>query len=131
MPPPTRYRFGVQYQKDAINMLSLAHLTAAFMITLMLLPRAFAAEIVAQRRAAVKPEQTVIITFFLDVAEAAKKKFPDRKVYWLHSYAKDKKTGKFPDLDEVIAKAKNAGVDGVDLEHKFPLDAAAIKKIKA
>src|SRR5258706_6929947 len=32
------------------------------------------------RRAAVKPEQTVIITFFLDVAEAAKKKFPNRKV---------------------------------------------------
>lgn len=80
-------------------------------------------------RASVKPEQTVIITFYLEVAEAAKKMFPDRKVYWLHSYAKDKKTGKFPDLDEVIAKATKAGVDGVDLEHKFPLDAVAIKKI--
>jgi glycerophosphoryl diester phosphodiesterase len=83
------------------------------------------------KRAAVKPEQTVIITFYVDVAEAAKKNFPDRKVYWLHGYAKDKKTGKLPDLDEVIAKAKKAGVDGVDLEHKFPLDAAAIKRINA
>ena len=83
------------------------------------------------KRATVKPEQTIIITFYLEVAEAAKKMFPDRKVYWLHGYAKDKKTGKFPELDDVIAKAKRAGVDGVDLEHHFPLDAAAIKKIKS
>jgi glycerophosphoryl diester phosphodiesterase len=83
------------------------------------------------KRASVKPEQTIIITFYLEVAQAAKKMFPDRKVYWLHSYAKDKKTGKFPDLDDVIAKAKKAGVDGIDLQYNFPLDAAAIKKIHA
>jgi len=79
----------------------------------------------------VKPEQTVIISFNLDAVEGAKKMFPNRKAYWLRSYAKDKKTGKLPDLDEIITQAKQAGADGLDLDYKFPLDEATIKKIKA
>jgi len=79
----------------------------------------------------VKPEQTVIISFNLDAVEGAKKMFPNRKAYWLRSYAKDKKTGKLPDLDEIITQAKQAGLDGLDLDYKFPLDEATIKKIKA
>lgn len=86
---------------------------------------------VALKKAALKPEQTPIITFHYDVAEAAKKKFPDLPVYWLASWAKDKTTGEFPKLDDLIAKAKAAHLDGLDLEHNFPLDAAAITTIKA
>ena len=78
-----------------------------------------------------KPPQTIIITFHYDVAAAAKKMFPDRKVYWLHDYKEDKQTGRFPDLGDLIQKAKKAGVDGLNLNHNFPLDAAAVKRIKA
>jgi glycerophosphoryl diester phosphodiesterase len=81
------------------------------------------------KRAKLSPEQTPIITFYLDVAEAAKKQFPKIKVYWLYDWKEDKQTGKFPDLDELIAQAKRAGLDGLDLNHNFPLDAANIKKI--
>ena len=83
----------------------------------------------ALRRSKLKPEQTVIITFHYEVAEAAKKKFPGLKVYWLHSYAKDKKTGRYPDLDELINRAKRAKVDGLNLNHEFPLDEAAVRRI--
>jgi len=81
------------------------------------------------KRAKLAPEQTPIITFYLEVAEAAKKKFPALKVYWLYDWKQDKQTGKYPDLDDLIAQAKKAGLDGLDLNHNFPLDAANIKKI--
>jgi glycerophosphoryl diester phosphodiesterase len=85
----------------------------------------------ALRKSKLAPDQTVIITFHHDVAAAAKKRFPDRQVYWLHSYNKDKQTGQYPDLGELIRKAKEAGVDGLNLNHNFPLDAANVQKIKS
>jgi glycerophosphoryl diester phosphodiesterase len=83
------------------------------------------------KRSGLSPEQVVLITFHHEVAAAAKKKFPELKVYWLHSYAKDKQTGQYPELDDLIRRAKEAGVDGLNLNHGFPLDAAAVKKIKS
>src|SRR5688572_20614222 len=85
----------------------------------------------ALRRSKLAPDQTVIITFHYEVAEAAKKRFPDRAVYWLHDYKEDKQTGKFPDLGELIERAKKAGVDGLNLNHRFPLDKAAVGRVKA
>jgi len=81
------------------------------------------------RRTPLKPEQTVFISFQYDAIEAAKKAFPDRQAYWLADYKKDKKTGEFPKLDDLIKKAKAAKLDGLDLNDKFPLDAANVKKI--
>ena len=75
------------------------------------------------------PGQAVIITFHFDVAVAAKKKWPAIQVYWLHGYEKDKKTGQYPELAPLIEKAKAPGLDGLNLEHDFPLDAAAIKRV--
>jgi glycerophosphoryl diester phosphodiesterase len=63
------------------------------------------------KKAALSPDQTPIITFYLDVAEATKKKFPDLKVYWLYDWKQDKQTGKYPDLGELIQQAKKAGLD--------------------
>ena len=83
----------------------------------------------ALKRSKLSPGQAVIITFHFDVAVAAKKKWPAMQVYWLHSYAKDKKRGQFPELGPLIDKAKAAGLDGLNLEHKFPLDAAAIRQV--
>jgi glycerophosphoryl diester phosphodiesterase len=83
------------------------------------------------RAAAAKPEQLTIITFNYDSAIAAKKTFPKLKTHWLVGYAKDKATGKFPDLDETIQKAKAAGVDGLDLNFNWPLTKENVAKIKA
>jgi glycerophosphoryl diester phosphodiesterase len=77
----------------------------------------------------VTPQQTVIITFLHDVAQAAKQKFPNREVYWLVEYDKDEKTGHYPQLDDLIAKAKAARADGLNLEHHFPLEGRAVGKI--
>jgi glycerophosphoryl diester phosphodiesterase len=75
-------------------------------------------------------KQTIFISFQYDVIEAVKKQYPDRLAFWLHDYKKDKKTGEFPKLDDVIAKAKAAKADGLDLNFNFPLDAKNVKKIK-
>jgi glycerophosphoryl diester phosphodiesterase len=81
------------------------------------------------KRAKLSPDQTVIITFHYDVAEASKKKWPQLEVYYLYDYKQDKETGKYPELDDLIAQAKRAKLDGLNLNHNFPLDAAAIKKV--
>lgn len=78
-----------------------------------------------------KPEQLVIIGFNFETMRAAKQQFPKLPVYWIVSYSADKKTGQFPNADELAAKAKAAGLDGLDLEAKFPLDGAAVGRIKA
>jgi glycerophosphoryl diester phosphodiesterase len=81
------------------------------------------------KRSKLSPDQAVIITFHHEVAEAAKKKWPQLEVYWLHDYKQDKQTGQFPDLNNLIERAKQAKVDGLNLNHNFPLDAAAVKKV--
>jgi glycerophosphoryl diester phosphodiesterase len=82
------------------------------------------------KKSNLSPKQTIFISFNYDVIEEIKKQFPDRLAFWLHDYKKDKKTNEFPKLDDVIAKAKAAKADGLDLNFNFPLDAAAVKKIK-
>lgn len=78
-----------------------------------------------------KPQQTIIIGFSYEVVKQAKELFPDRAVYWLASWKADKATGKYPELDDLIAKAKAAKLDGLDLDFKFPIDAAFVSKITA
>jgi glycerophosphoryl diester phosphodiesterase len=73
--------------------------------------------------------QTVIITFHYEVVRVARKMFPGRQVYWLVEYAKDDRTGRYPELDDLIVKAKAANADGLNLEHEFPLDEAALRKV--
>lgn len=76
-----------------------------------------------------KPEQLPIITFHYETARAAKARFPKHEVSWLASYEKDKTTGKLPEIDELIRKAKAAGLDGLDLNFRFPIDKAFVKKV--
>ena len=76
------------------------------------------------------PEQMPIIVFSFETAVAAKKKFPKHEVSWLHSWAKDKNTGEFPAIAELIAKAKAGGLDGLDLHQGFPVDKEFVKQVK-
>jgi glycerophosphoryl diester phosphodiesterase len=76
-----------------------------------------------------KPSQIVFITFHIVSARALKKRFPSHEVYWLHSWAKDSK-GEFPKIEELISTAKTAGVDGLNLEWKFPWNKEFVSRIK-
>jgi glycerophosphoryl diester phosphodiesterase len=70
----------------------------------------------ALKTAGKTPEQTVIIGFNIASVRAAKKAMPNLKVYWLVSQKQDKQTHAWtPTPQEMIAKAKAAGVDGLDV----------------
>ena len=77
-----------------------------------------------------KPQQLIIIGFSYETMVLAKKRFPLIPVLYLHSYNKDKKTGQLPLLDELIRKASAAGLDGLNLDFKWPIDAAFVQKVK-
>ena len=75
--------------------------------------------------------QLVITTLNLKFAQAAKEAMPDLPVLWLlNPPSKDPKKPS-PDLDEAIAQAKAAKLDGLDVNYKFPIDDAGMKKLKA
>jgi glycerophosphoryl diester phosphodiesterase len=78
-------------------------------------------------RAKKRPEQTVIIGFGLETMRLAKRKFPGLQVFWLVS--NDPKTRKFPPLEELITQANTANVDGLNLNSKFPMDAAFVRRV--
>lgn len=69
-----------------------------------------------------KRGQFVVIAFSFDVAREAKKRLSDLPVYWLWGFSeREKKEYGNPSLDDLIAKAKGAGLDGLDLNCRGPL----------
>ena len=78
-----------------------------------------------------KPEQTALIAFNLETLRQAKAKLPKLQAYWLASAKEDPKTKQPPAVEDLLRKAKDAGVDGLDLDAKFPFDAAFVEKIHA
>ncbi|PYI86029.1 MAG: glycerophosphodiester phosphodiesterase [Verrucomicrobia bacterium] len=76
------------------------------------------------------PQQLAIISFSCNVAKQAKAKFPAVEVSWLYDWKKDKETGRKFTSDELIAKAKAANFDGLDLHFKGPIDAAFVRNVK-
>lgn len=90
--------------------------------------------------------QLPLITFNLAVAQAAKSRLPAHEVCWIVDYrwegfytptqsvtkpsSRDVKSLP-PKIDDLIKQAKAAGLDGLDLEAKFPIDAAFVQKIHA
>jgi glycerophosphoryl diester phosphodiesterase len=78
-----------------------------------------------------KPEQLVLIAFSYEVVKRAKAGLPAIQTYWLYDWKKDKDTGAEFAPDEVTAKATAAGVDGIDVSFKGPVDAAFVRKAKS
>ena len=84
-------------------------------------------------RSGKSPEQLPIISFNLDTCREAKKALPKHKVYFLSSFKQDKQTKKWgPTVEELIAKAKEANLDGLDVQSKEPtvVDAAFAKAVR-
>jgi glycerophosphoryl diester phosphodiesterase len=66
----------------------------------------------------------VFIAFSLMPCQEFKAALPQCKAYWLCHYSP-----KSPPLDELIRKVKAAGVDGLDLDDRFPIDEAPVEKV--
>jgi len=83
------------------------------------------------KEAGKKPEQTAIISFSVDVVREAKRALPDLQVYLVAGFKQDKNTKAWmPAVEELIDKARDAGVDGLDLNNVPILDAAMAAKVK-
>ncbi|MBI5799473.1 MAG: glycerophosphodiester phosphodiesterase [Verrucomicrobia bacterium] len=84
-------------------------------------------------KASGKPaSQLVIISFHYDVCAQSKKLFPKIPVLFLSSFKQDKATGAWtPTPASLIGKAKAAGLEGINLAFKGPLDAAFVKQTHA
>jgi glycerophosphoryl diester phosphodiesterase len=78
-------------------------------------------------------EHFEVIAFNYEVMQKAKELMPKLAMHWLVSPKKDKATGitTIPPLDDLIAKAKAAKLDGLNLNKDFPIDAAFTEKIRA
>jgi glycerophosphoryl diester phosphodiesterase len=78
-----------------------------------------------------KSEQLVIIGFGYETMKKARQLLPQAPIYWLASSQEEKTTGEPPDIEMLIAKVKEAGLDGLDLHYKFPIDADFVAKVKS
>jgi glycerophosphoryl diester phosphodiesterase len=84
------------------------------------------------RESGKRPEQLAIISFQLDAVAEAKRELPQIEALYLASVKRDTTTGAWtPSIDELIGKAKDAKVDGLDLSFNAPLDAESVRKIRA
>ncbi len=75
------------------------------------------------RASGLAPAQLALITFDLATARAAKLRLPSLEVCWIAEPPVS--------LDALIQQAKAAGLDGLDLSYKFPIDAAFVQKAHA
>jgi len=75
-----------------------------------------------------KASQVVFISFGHDTVTEAKARFPEREVYWLASPEKES-DGKRPTVEELIAKAQAAKVDGLNLSRNFAIDTAFVQAV--
>ena len=78
-----------------------------------------------------KPEQLVLIGFNHATMEKAMKRFPECPIYWLAGYKADKRTGRRPEIETLIKKARSAGFNGLDLDFEFPITPKFVSKVNS
>lgn len=69
-------------------------------------------------------ERYAIIAFNAATLAKMKKERPEIPAYWLAGYKAETK------IEDLVAKAKAVGFDGLDLNKDFPIDAAFVKTVK-
>lgn len=79
----------------------------------------------------VPKEKYCVISFNEASLRASKKALPDVPHYFLMGYKKDAETGKFPQLESLIATAKDAGFEGLNLSSDWPITPEFTAKVKA
>ncbi|MES2707890.1 MAG: glycerophosphodiester phosphodiesterase [Verrucomicrobiota bacterium] len=79
----------------------------------------------------VPKEKICVISFNEASLRASKKALPDIPHYFLMGYKKDAKTGEFPKVEPLIALAKEAGFEGLNLSSDWPITPEFTAKVKA
>jgi len=77
-----------------------------------------------------KPAQVVPIGFSLETMRQLKRVLPELEVCWIAEFKRTLR-GWSPTAERLIAQAKEAGLDGLDLSGKGPVDAAFAAKVHA
>ncbi|MCP3691859.1 MAG: glycerophosphodiester phosphodiesterase [Planctomycetaceae bacterium] len=65
-------------------------------------------------KSGLQEDQLVIISFHADTIAESKRQLPHIRAHWLHSYKKDKKTGKYNnDFEQIVRTLKETKADGL------------------
>jgi glycerophosphoryl diester phosphodiesterase len=72
--------------------------------------------------------QLPLITFDLETAREMKRRLPAHEVCWIVGVPRENPP---PAIEILIEQAKAAGLDGLDLNFRFPIDAAFARKVHA
>lgn len=78
-----------------------------------------------------QPQQLPILAFSYEVARQAKALLPAHEISLLYDWKEDKDTGKPLSPDALIAKARAARLDGLNVKHTGPMDAGFAGKVKS
>jgi glycerophosphoryl diester phosphodiesterase len=74
----------------------------------------------------------ILISFFLDVLSALKSALPQCKAHGVFEFKTDESTGETrPSANELIDAARKAGLDGVDLDVRGPIDKPMVDALLA
>jgi glycerophosphoryl diester phosphodiesterase len=76
------------------------------------------------------PRELAIISFNFDSLKKSRETLPDIEHYFLHSYKKDPKTGKLPELKPLIDRANAANFHGLNLHFDWPIDQNFVREVK-
>ena len=86
----------------------------------------------AFKRSGKASEQLVVISFDYEVVKQAKARLPKIACFYLSSFEKDKKTGRLkPSAEELIAMAKLAKLEGINVNYKGLANEVFIEKVHA
>jgi glycerophosphoryl diester phosphodiesterase len=77
-------------------------------------------------------EQVVLIGFDLPTMAAAKHRLPEHRAHWLHVLRQDIQDGSWkPGADELLAKVRRAGLDGLSIQACEAVDRPFVERIHA
>jgi glycerophosphoryl diester phosphodiesterase len=79
------------------------------------------------RAARLQPAQIAFITFDLLTAETAKRALPEHEVCWLADAGAE---APHPTLEAIARVAADAGLDGIDVDAAWPLDAQIAQRVQ-
>jgi glycerophosphoryl diester phosphodiesterase len=76
-------------------------------------------------------KELCVISFNYESLKGSKKLLPEIEHYFLAGYKKDAKTGAFPELAPMLARAKEAHFDGLDLQSDWPITKEFVAEVKS
>ena len=78
-----------------------------------------------------KRAQAILISFSYDAIRQAKRALPELPAYWLHGFSvRERAYFGVSTLDDLIRKAKQASLEGLDVRYDGPFDAEFVRKLK-